>query len=56
LGGQPDFRIAPTYFAVYCNKCPRRQKQFGGEQNFLEYFFTHPNMTDLVGKYHIQIA
>jgi len=33
-----------------------RQKQFGGEQNLLEYFFTHPNKKDLVDKYHMQIA
>jgi len=30
----------------------RRQKQFGGEQDLHEYFFTCPNMTNLVGKFH----
>jgi len=25
----------------------------GGEENLIEYFFTSPNMTDLVGKFHV---
>jgi len=38
----------------------KRQKQFGGQTKFArtffhltEYFFACPNMTDLVGKFHV---
>jgi len=30
-----------------------KQKQFRGEQNLPEYFFTCPNMTDLFGNFTV---
>jgi len=56
---QLDFRVTPTHFAVMHSR--RRQNSFflgggGGRTKFAQIFITRPNMTDLVGKFHIQIA
>jgi len=60
-GRQLDFRVTPTHFAVMHSR--RRQKQFvclfffgrGRQTKFARIFITRPNMTDLVGKFYMQI-